>query len=242
MKFLTTLASGVFLGGVLLVLPSTGNSAFAQTSSPTATKSTTSQTTPAPAASSPSNRNISSLAPGAPVPPAHPITIDQTRELLDLMGYKKIEENNWSQMIAMNRQAAPFIPEDVWTDVQTNIDGIDYTTLIQPIYAKYLSQEDAAKALEFYRTPEGKRVLQSMPPMLGESVNAAQQKGRQVGRDAIEKHRAEIEAAQKKYQAEHPPAGAAPGAGGAAPAPSGSPSAAPAPTTPPPSSTNKPQR
>ena len=62
------------------------------------------------------------------------------------MGYKKIEENNWSQMIAMNRQAAPFIPEDVWTDVQTNIDGIDYTTLIQPIYAKYLSQEDAAKA------------------------------------------------------------------------------------------------
>jgi hypothetical protein len=248
MKFFTTLASGVLLGGGLLVLPSTGSSAFAQTSSPTtATKSTTSQTTPAPAASSPSNRNISALAPGAPVPPANPITIDQTRELLDLMGYKKIEENNWSQMITMNRQAAPFIPEDVWTDVQTNIDGIDYTTLIQPIYAKYLSQEDAAKALEFYRTPAGKRVLQSMPPMLGESVNAAQQKGRQVGRDAIEKHRAEIEAAQKKYQAEHPPAGAAPGAGGAAPAPSGSPSAAPAPTTPapttpPPASTNKPQR
>jgi hypothetical protein len=160
--------------------------------------------------------------------------MEQTRELLDLMNYKSIEQNNWSQMITMNKQAAPFIPSDVWTDVQTNIDGIDYPTLMQPIYAKYLSQEDAAKALVFYQTPAGKRVLQSMPPMLGESVAAAQQKGRQVGRDAIEKHRPEIEAAQKKYQAEHaPPAGstapgATPGAGGATPAPSPT----PAPTTP----------
>jgi hypothetical protein len=130
----------------------------------------------------------------------------------------------------------------VWTDVQTNIDGIDYATLMQPIYAKYLSQEDAAKALEFYKTPAGKRVLQSMPPMLGESVAAAQQKGRQVGREAIEKHRPEIEEAQKKYQAEHaPPAGSTgPGTGSATPAPS-SPSAAPAPATPPPAPTTKPQ-
>jgi hypothetical protein len=156
------------------------------------------------------------------------------------MDYKKIEQSNWSQMIAMNRQAAPFIPDDVWTDVQSNINGIDYPTLMQPIYAKYLSQEDAAKALDFYRTPAGKRVLQSMPPLLGESVAAAQQKGRQLGRDAIEKHRPEIEAAQKKYQQEHPPQGA-PGSGSAAPGQSASPSTTPAPATPPPSTT-KPQR
>jgi hypothetical protein len=87
-------------------------------------------------------------------------------------------------------------------------------------------------------------VLQSMPPVLGESVAAAQQKGRQVGRDAIEKHRPEIEAAQKKYQAEHaPPAGStAPGAGGAAPGQSASPSTPPAPATPPPPASTQPQR
>lgn len=256
MKFLPTIVCGV-----LLVLPSTASSAFAQSSTqnsaPSTTtsagsKSTPAQTTPsAPAATAPSNRNIASLT------PANPITMEQTRELLDLMNYKKIEENNWSQMIAMNRQAAPFIPNDVWTDVQTNISGIDYPTLMQPIYAKYLSQEDAAKALEFYRTPAGKRVLQSMPPMLGESVAAAQQKGRQIGRDAIEKHRPEIEAAQKKYQAEHAPAGGStgpgaggpgaggpgaggPGAGSASPAQPSSPSTAPA--TPSPAPTTKPQR
>jgi hypothetical protein len=237
MKFLPTAFCGV-----MLVLSCTATSAFAQSSAKTSTKA---QTAPsAPAATAPSNRSISPLTPGQPAPPAHPITLEQTRELLDLMEYKKIEQSNWTQMIAMNKQAAPFIPNDVWTDVQTNINGIDYPTLMQPIYAKYLSQEDAAKALEFYRTPAGKRVLQSMPPLLGESVQAAQQKGRQVGRDAIEKHRPEIEEAQKKYQAEHPPAAGSTAPGGASPSPA-SPSTAPAPpppSAPPPSgSTTKPQ-
>ncbi len=244
MKFLPTALNGVLLGGVLLILPCTASSAFAQSSTPSSTTggaAAKAQTTPsAPAATTaPSNRRIGALTPGAIAPPEHPITMDQTRELLDLMDYKKMEQNNWSQMIAMNKQAAPFIPQDVWTDVQTGIDGIDYPTMMQPIYAKYLSQEDAAKALEFYRTPAGKRVLQAFPPMLGESVGAAQQKGRQVGRDAIEKHRPEIEAAQKKYQAEHAPPAGSTAPGGATPAPA-SPSTTPAPSTPPASSTPPP--
>ena len=229
MKFLPTRLHGILLGGVLLILPCMASSVFAQSSG---TK-TPAAASPAPAAASPSNRGISSLTPGAPTPPAHPITMDQTRELLNLMNYKNLEQTNWSQMIALNKHAAPFIPDDVWTDVQTNINSIDYPALMQPIYAKYLSTEDAAKALEFYSTPAGKRVLQAFPPMLGESVGAAQQKGREVGRDAIDKHRPEIEAAQKKYQAEHaPPAGStAPGAG-SAPTPA-SPSTTPAPSKPP---------
>ena len=238
MKFLPTVFNGVLLGGVLLILPCTASSAFAQSSTTTSGAAAQAPSTQsAPSATAPSNRRISTLTPGAPTPPLHPITLEQTRELLDLMGYKKMEQTNWSQMIAMNKQAAPFIPQDVWTDVQTGIDGIDYPNLMQPIYAKYLSTEDAAKALDFYRTPAGKRVLQAFPPMLGESVGAAQQKGRQVGRDAIDKHRPEIEEAQKKYQAEHaPPAGSTgPGAGAspspASPAPA-SPSTTPAPSKP----------
>ena len=238
MKFLPTVFNGVLLGGVLLILPCTASSAFAQSSTTTSGAAAQAPSTQsAPSATAPSNRRISSLTPGAPTPPLHPITLEQTRELLDLMGYKKMEQTNWSQMIAMNKQAAPFIPADVWADVQTGIDGIDYPNLMQPIYAKYLSTEDAAKALDFYRTPAGKRVLQAFPPMLGESVGAAQQKGRQVGRDAIDKHRPEIEEAQKKYQAEHaPPAGSTgPGAGAspspASPAPA-SPSTTPAPSKP----------
>jgi uncharacterized protein len=238
MKFLSTQVCGLLLSGALLAA-----SGFAQSSATSGGTAGKTQSQPStPAQGSPSNRPISALTPGTPAPPAHPITIEQTRQLLALMDYKKIEDSNWSQMITMNRQAAPFIPEDVWTDVQTNINTIDYASLLEPIYAKYLSQEDAAKALEFYGTPAGKRVLQSMPPLLGESVAASQQKGRELGRQAIEKHKTEIEDAQKKYQAEHAPKTTPSlGPGGAAPTHPTSPSTAPAPATPPPS-TAKPQR
>ena len=209
------------VGGLLLVLPLSAGMVYAQS---TPTHSTTKAATPSTqtqAPGAPTAAATSPKDPNAPTPPAHPITTEQTRELLDLMAYKKMEDGSWSQMIAMNKQAAPFIPQDVWTDVQSGIAGIDYVAMMQPIYAKYLSTEDAAKALEFYRTPAGRHVLQSMPPILGESVAASQQKGRQVGRDAIEKHRPEIEAAQKKYQAEHAPAEQGPTLGPGAP-PSGS--------------------
>jgi hypothetical protein len=168
--------------------------------------------------------------------------MDQTKELLDLMGFKKMEDDNWSEMLAMSKARIPFMPPTVWTDVQTNLNGIDYPATMQPIYAKYLSQEDAAKALEFYRTPAGKRVLQAMPMMMAEGLTASQQKGRQAANEAISAHRPEIEAAQKKYQEEHAPkTSPTPGSGSAAPSQPASPSTTPAPATPPPSTT-KPQR
>src|SRR4051794_23490041 len=89
MKFLPTVVCGV-----LLVLPLTVTGAFAQSSTQSATqsssptKSTKAQASPTgQSATSPSNRNIGSLTPGTPTPPANPITMAQTRELLDLMGY-----------------------------------------------------------------------------------------------------------------------------------------------------------
>lgn len=228
--------------GFLMALPMTAASVYAQSTTapaPGAHTSTPSATTHASTAQAPSAAAAATPRdPNAPPPPAHPITTEQTRELLNLMGYKKIQDGSWTQMIAMNKQAAPFIPDNVWTDVQSGVTGIDYVALIQPVYAKYMSTEDAAKALEFYRTPAGKRVLESMPTMLGESAAVSQQKGRQVGREAIEKHRPEIEAAQKKYQAEHAPAGGEPTLGPGAPpagssaAPSSGPATSPAPAPP----------
>jgi hypothetical protein len=93
MKFLPTT-----LCGVLLVLSCTATNAFAQSSTTTGGAGTKSQTTSsAPAATAPSNRSISPLTPGQPAPPKDPITLAQTRQLLDLMDYKKIEQSNWSR-------------------------------------------------------------------------------------------------------------------------------------------------
>jgi uncharacterized protein len=167
-------------------------------------------------------------------PPAHPITVEQTREMYELMGFKKTMNGMLMQTIAMQKQQAPFVPQDVWTDLQTSFDKVDYVSIFQPIYAKYLSQEDAAKALEFYRTPAGRHMLEVMPQLMHDIMLASQQKGQQVGREVIDRHRAEIEAAQKKYQQEHEPQPAAPASGPGTSGPGASPSlkTPPAGTTP----------
>jgi hypothetical protein len=167
-------------------------------------------------------------------PPAHPITVEQTREMYELMGFKKTMNGMLMQTIAMQKQAAPFVPQDVWTDLQTSFDKVDYVSIFQPVYAKYLSQEDATKSLEFYRTPAGRHMLEVMPQLMHDIMLASQQKGQQVGREVIDRHRAEIEAAQKKYQQEHEPQPAAPASGPGTSGPGASPSlkTPPAGTTP----------
>ncbi len=195
----------------------TGLSAQTTTSSPagTGTSSTTNAAPKTGAASAPSSRPASSTAATgqneAPTPPAHPITQAQTREMFELMGYKKLMDNMLNQTIAMQKQQAPFVPADVWTDFQTTFSNVDYVALLQPIYAKYISEDEAAKSLEFYRTPAGRHMLESMPMLMRDIMVTSQQNGQKIGREVIDRHRPEIEAAQKKYQQEQQ--GNAPGAG-----------------------------
>lgn len=199
--------------GAMLALPLMGaNAVQAQTSA--SPKPGAQGTTSAPAKTTSAGPASTGTASGSETtPPAHPITIEQTREMYDLMGFKKTMNGMLMQTIAMQKQAAPFVPQDVWTDLQTSFDNVDYVSIFQPIYAKYLSQEDAAKSLEFYRTPAGRHMLEIMPPLMHDIMLASQQKGQQVGREVIDRHRTEIEAAQKKYQQEHEPQPTTPASG-----------------------------
>ncbi len=166
------------------------------------------------------------MAPGNPAgapditPPAHPITVDQTRKMFELMNFQKTMDGMMNQMISMQNQQAPFIPQSVWDDFRSTFKQTDFVSLFLPVYQKYLSEEDAAKSIEFYQTPAGRRMLEAMPLMMADISSVAGQKGEEIGHSVVERHMPEIQAAAKKYQEEH-----------AAPQPSGS-----APTTPKPDS------
>lgn len=206
----------------LIALPLAGSlgasALYAQTTAPPkgASAQAPAATAPASPAGGASRQDF-----GVP-PPAHPITLDQTREMLHLMGYKKLMTEMMDQNFAMQKQAAPFIPADVWSDLQTSFNNVDYAQLLQPVYAKYISQEDAAKALDFYRTPAGQAVLKAQPMLMREVIVTSQQNAQKTGRDVIQKHRAEIEAAQKQFQQQQQKqsgaAGASSGAGATPPA------------------------
>lgn len=154
-------------------------------------------------------------------PPAHPITLEQTRKMFELMNFQTTMDSMMNQMISIQNQQAPFIPQSVWDDFRTTFKKTDFISLFLPVYQKYLSEEDAAKSLEFYETPAGRRMLRAMPLMMADISGVAGQKGEEIGHTVVERHMPEIQAAAKKYQQEH-----------ASPQPAGTVPASPAPDSP----------
>jgi uncharacterized protein len=170
---------------------------------------------PANAASSPTTTSAKPEI----APPAHPITLEQTRKMFELMDFQNMMDGMMNQMIAIQNQQAPFIPPAVWDDFRATFKKTDFVTLFLPVYQKYLSEEDAAKSLEFYETPAGRRMLRSMPLMMGDISSVAGQKGQEIGQAVVQRHMDEIKAAAKKYQDEHASPAATPSSEAPATAP-----------------------
>jgi hypothetical protein len=180
--------------------------------------------------------------------PEHPLTLEQAKVLYEAMGYKKTVDENVQTMISTQKARAPFIPVDFWDDLSTSFGKIDYTTAFLNVYKKYLSTEDAAKVIEFSKTPAGKNFLETLPATSREVAAAVQQEQRTAGQEVQAKHKDELDAAIKKYRDEQAkpapslgptaPGSPAPAPGAAAPAkPATPPATAPAPATPPASTT-----
>ena len=157
---------------------------------------------------------------------------------MELTGTNKLKPELVENMHKyFQRSFPPFVPQDVKDDLNASIDKMDGETPVVEVYKKYLSTEDAAKAIDFYKTPAGHRIAESATMLNTEVQKAATQVGQQTAKDAIERHRPEIEAAQKKYQEEHAtakpgtPGPGAPAAGGSSAVPAAPSSAAKSPST-----------
>src|SRR5271170_2401861 len=210
MKFLQS----AFCGFLLTV------TAAAQTAAP----APASPSTPKPA----TQPQITTLGGDAVKGPEHPLTLDQMKEIYVAMGYDKIVEQNRTAMVAQRKNRPSFVPQDVWDDFDATSDKIDYPADLLPVYAKYLSTEDAAKLIDFAKTEAGKTFLENIPELSGATFQAMQQQQRKVGEEVQARHKDELDAARKKYQEEHAPK-PAPTLGAPSSAPSGSgTSAAPA--------------
>jgi len=235
--------------GIALTIP-----AAAQTASPAPASSTTPPATPATAPKpASSGLQLNTLGGDAVKGPEHPLTLEQSTQIYEVLGYQKQIDQNRTAMLAQQKQRAPFIPQDVWDDLEATSKKVDYPAAFHDVYKKYLSTEDAEKLIEFSKTDAGKHFLENDAAISRESAQAIQKQQQQVGMEVQGRHKDEIDAALKKYREEHQPkpapslGGATPTPGTAAPAsPSGStpaatpaPSTTPAQSTPPPATTPK---
>ncbi len=135
-------------------------------------------------------------------PPLHPITVAQCKELMHLTGAVRLGRQSMDQMMKYLRGVVPpYIPKDVMDDMQASMDNIDLASMVTKIYQKHISEKDAVAIIAFYKTTAGQDLLKEMPAIARESEEAGAKAGQQVAHAVLERHKAEILAAAKKYEA-----------------------------------------
>ncbi len=181
-----------------------------------------------PAQSSPSAAGAQAAPPSHPAP-AHPLTAAQAHEISSLTGTDKVKPRLIDSIMSYTQRAfPPFIPSDVREDVKSSLDKLDVDSSTTATYQKYLSTEDAAQIIGFYKTPAGKNLLEVTPALTQEVQQNALKQAQTTFQAVMERHKTEIETAEKTYQQQHPAPslggpGAGPGSGPAGPGASGSP-------------------
>ena len=181
--------------GVLILVSSAP--LFAQQVTPGAAGSTTRRApaSPAPGAGDP-------VRPVSIKPPEHPATPEQVREYLTVTNADALSHAIMSQLLGSMRAAAnPAIPPSVWNEMDEQFKKMDLIAAVLPAYQRYLSQEDMAAILAFYRSPAGRNILESQPYIRSLTQESLQKAGREIGEKAARDHMDEIIALQKKLDA-----------------------------------------
>lgn len=105
------------------------------------------------------------------------------RELIGLSGGGDLGQQIMAQMIDSFRPLHPQIPEEFWTEFLHSVDPREIEELIIPIYVEHLTVEEMSAAIEFYRTREGRSLVQKLPVIMRESMAVGQRWGEELGRE-----------------------------------------------------------
>lgn len=159
------------------------------------------QQTPS-AASSPAKAPAADQASTAP---AHPLTDVQAHEMLKITGADKIKPELTEGLTNYFHNSLPFAPKDVTDDLDQSLAKLDVETQVIAIYKQHISTEEAESIIAFYKTPAGKHMIDALPEILQQSQQTGMQLARKTAQEVVTRHRPEIEAAAKQYQAEHAP-------------------------------------
>ena len=118
----------------------------------------------------------------------------QIRELIYMTGGDKIAiqfANAVTQdLMATLTKARPDIPPRVFQVVQQEMITLFQENLdspggmidrVVPIYAKHFTQGEINELIAFYRTPIGRKTIQALPAVMGESMQAGRAWGESLG-------------------------------------------------------------
>jgi uncharacterized protein len=103
---------------------------------------------------------------------------EKIKNLMDVMGSSKMFEQMKTMMVAQFRKEAANISDDSFQKaVEKSMNTDSLLKKVAGIYNKYYSEEDIDHITEFYQTPTGKKVIETMPKIMQESMSVGQSWG-----------------------------------------------------------------
>lgn len=114
-----------------------------------------------------------------------PAKTEKIKTLLDVTGSGKLGVQMATQMIDMFKENYSNVDQKFWDGFIKEIKAEDLINLIIPIYDKYYTEEDLDKIIAFYKTPIGKKMVETLPMISKESMAAGQTWGKQLGEKVV---------------------------------------------------------
>ncbi len=112
---------------------------------------------------------------------------EKIKTVLELTTSGNVGEKVMKQIIEQFAKIYPKVDKKFWDEFSNAIKTEDLIKMITPIYDKYYSEQDLDNLIAFYKTPTGKKVIESMPVIAQESMAAGQEWGQKIAEQAHQK-------------------------------------------------------
>lgn len=91
-------------------------------------------------------------------------------ELVKVMGGGDIAKQVMGSLITSFKTVYTEVPEEFWDDFVKEVDSREIENMLVPIYLKYYSEKELDDMIAFYKSPTGKKMIESMPGVMQESM------------------------------------------------------------------------
>jgi len=105
---------------------------------------------------------------------------EKIKQLLELSGSGKMGIQVMDQMMSSFKSSYSVVKQEFWEEFKKEINPDDIKNMILPIYEKYYTEADIDQLIVFYKSPIGKKMIQTMPLVMGESMAAGQNWGKEI--------------------------------------------------------------
>jgi uncharacterized protein len=111
---------------------------------------------------------------------------EKIKEMLDLTGSGKLGAQIAQNVISSFREKYTYVDHNFWDELVKEIKPGDLINSVIQVYAKYYTEEEIDQIIAFYNSPTGKKMIESTPLILQESMTTGKNWSQQVSEKIIE--------------------------------------------------------